>query len=234
MVLSKIRHRHLVSLIGYCDERFEMILVYEFMEKGTLREHLYNSKLPFLSWKRRKFALVQQEDSITSTKIRFQTHVITGVKGTFGYLDPDYFRTQQLTEKFDVYSFDVVLLEVLSARPAIKPSLPREQINPNSLRKFADIAEKCLQENAADRPSMGDVAWDLEYALQLQQTAVVREPHEDGTSNASDMLLPALQHFSSTSAEFGRDDISVIREDYFDSVPSTSEVFSQLIINNAR
>ncbi|KAL3526823.1 hypothetical protein ACH5RR_011479 [Cinchona calisaya] len=43
MVLSKIRHRHLVSLIGYCDERSEMVLVYEFMEKGALRDHLYSS-----------------------------------------------------------------------------------------------------------------------------------------------------------------------------------------------
>ncbi|KAK6237703.1 hypothetical protein QUC31_003172 [Theobroma cacao] len=116
----------------------------------------------------------------------------------------------------------------------VDPSI-KVQINPNSLRKFAEIAEKCLREDGDDRPTMGDVVWDLEYALQLQQTAVVREPHEDSTSNASSILpFPILQRFPSMSAELGGDDMSITREDDSDSVPTASGVFSQLRINDAR
>ncbi|KAL2324564.1 hypothetical protein Fmac_023622 [Flemingia macrophylla] len=293
-VLSKIRHRHLVSLVGFCEENSEMILVYEYVEKGPLKKHLYgSSRQPPLSWKQRLeicigaargvhylhtgFAQGIIHRDIKSTNILLdenyvakvadfglsrsgpcinETHVSTNVKGSFGYLDPEYYRRQQLTDKSDVYSFGVVLFEVLCGRPAVDPQLAREQVNlaewalewvkkgmlehvvdphlvgqiqQSSLKKFCETAEKCLAEYGVDRPAMGDVLWNLEYALQLQESGQQREPHANtSASEALSVTTTAIPENPSANRRIERD------YNYCSSDVSTSQVFSQLMNNEGR
>ncbi|KVH93421.1 G-type lectin S-receptor-like serine/threonine-protein kinase At1g61480 isoform X1 [Cynara cardunculus var. scolymus] len=233
--LSKLRHCHLVSLIGYCNDGQEMILVYQYMPHGTLAHHLHKLGTP-LSWVRRLKICIGAARGLhylhTGTGINHGvihrdvkssnillddcweakisdfglskigptnqpcTSVSTLVKGTFGYLDPDYVFTGRLTRKSDVYAFGVVLFEVLCGKQAVDRSLDEEQwslarwaqdsikegmlkqivdtnlkgrISPKSLKEFARLADWCLQSHVKQRPTMAEVLVGLESVLALQE-----------------------------------------------------------------
>ncbi|KAK3031343.1 hypothetical protein RJ639_035249 [Escallonia herrerae] len=136
-------------------------------------------------------------------------YVSTQVKGTLGYMDPEYYMTQQLTDKSDVYSFGVVLLELLTARAPIqqgrhivrevKETMDRskdqynldEIVDPNlglspilgGLEKFVDLAMSCVRDSGADRPTMGEVVREIESIMELARPNSSKESPLNSSSS---------------------------------------------------
>ncbi|XP_076888298.1 receptor-like protein kinase ANXUR2 [Bidens hawaiensis] len=236
-MLSRLRHCHLMSLIGYCNDEQEMILVYEYMPHGTLEDHLHKSRtsIPWVQGLKICIGAARGLDYLhTGTNItrgvihrdmkcsnillhdsweakisdfglskvcptnQPSTHVSTFVKGTFGYLDPDYFASGKLTRKSDVYAFGVVLFEVLCRKRAVDTSIDeeewglarwaqdsikegrlkqivdtdiREAISTKCLKDFSRLAVRCLHSHPKQRPTMAEIMASLESVLCLQEKA---------------------------------------------------------------
>ncbi|KAH7331194.1 hypothetical protein KP509_20G019500 [Ceratopteris richardii] len=244
-MLSRVHHRNLVSLIGYCDDECEQMLVYEFMEGGTLHDHLkLNSKQPLDFSTRVQIALGSAKGilylhteadppifhrDIKSSNILLDAnrrakvadfglsklaptgdeggYVSTVVKGTPGYLDPEYFLTQKLTDKSDVYSFGVVLLELLTGMQPITggKNLVREvnlahkagmllsivdhRMSPylaDSLQPLVHLAISCCKDEADSRPSMAEAVQELESIWQQMHPGQSATTSETFTSTVSD------------------------------------------------
>nr|GEY26971.1 wall-associated receptor kinase 2-like [Tanacetum cinerariifolium] len=137
-----------------------------------------------------------------------QAQVTTLVQGTIGYLDPEYFHTSQLTDKSDVYSFGVVLLELLTGKKPL--CMERSQVERNlathflvsmrtntlfqildprvvregsleQLQAIASLVKRCLSMNGYDRPTMKEVAMEIERLRKYtKQPWVNQHGSEDG------------------------------------------------------
>ncbi|KAK1421678.1 hypothetical protein QVD17_24206 [Tagetes erecta] len=230
-LLSRVHHKNLVSLVGFCFDAGEQMLVYEYIVNGTLKDSLSGRTGIRLDWTRRlKITLGAARGlhylheladppiihrDVKSTNILLderlnakvsdfglckplgevdQTHVTTQVKGTMGYMDPEYYMTQQLTEKSDVYSFGIVMLELITARNPIekgkyivrlvKEAMDtgkelynlREVLDPilglssealQGLEKFVDVALRCVEETGDRRPKMSEVMKEMENIMEL-------------------------------------------------------------------
>ncbi|KAH6834167.1 hypothetical protein C2S53_019002 [Perilla frutescens var. hirtella] len=153
-----------------------------------------------------------------------QTQLMTIVQGTFGYLDPEYMQTHQLTEKSDVYSFGVVLLELVTGRRALSFDRPEEEKNlvnyflsilkqdlllevlddnivglenMEQISAVARVAEECLNVKGEDRPSMKEVAMELEGLIIGGKHSWVRNgDNEEEMESLLQKEKVLLNHFS--------------------------------------
>ncbi|KAA3468074.1 proline-rich receptor-like protein kinase PERK15 [Gossypium australe] len=128
-IISRIHHRHLVSLVGFSIVGDKKMLVYEFLPNKTLQFHLHEKGLPTMDWPTRlKIALGAAKDfGLAKLTQDSNTHVSTRVMGTFGYLAPEYISSGKLTNKSDVFSFGVVLLELITGRRPYNPTLNMDE-----------------------------------------------------------------------------------------------------------
>ncbi|XP_030460083.2 LOW QUALITY PROTEIN: wall-associated receptor kinase-like 3 [Syzygium oleosum] len=148
-----------------------------------------------------------------------QTHVTTLVQGTFGYLDPEYFQSSQFTDKSDVYSFGVVLVELLTGQKPISSLREQEgrslatyfiismeqnclfdivdaqvlkEGKKEDIASVANLAKRCLYLNGRNRPTMKEVAMELERIRKLQNPSGIQQNQEDHEATESyDVAFPS-------------------------------------------
>ncbi|PWA73098.1 receptor-like tyrosine-protein kinase kin-15 [Artemisia annua] len=231
-MLSSLKHKNVVSLVGFCDENDEKIIIIRREMKGSLSRYLSDPMV--LTWVRRleisvgiahalsyihydeprDFSVIHRHlcsacvllndewepklsDFVCSMMIkasqRHHSFHTNKVKYVIGYGDPTYIETKSVNQKSDIYSFGIVLFELLCGRKSIIDSDSNKylaplavthykekrldevidwelwnQIDSQSLNMFAEIAYDCLNEDRLECPNIDEIVTRLEKVLELQ------------------------------------------------------------------
>ncbi|KAL3012676.1 hypothetical protein AAZX31_06G012200 [Glycine max] len=176
--IGKVKHKNLVGLVGYCAEGAQRMLVYEYVDNGTLEQWLHGDVGPVspLPWDiRMKIAVgtakglaylheglepkvvhrdVKSSNILLDKKWNAKvsdfglakllgsekSYVTTRVMGTFGYVSPEYASTGMLNEGSDVYSFGILLMELITGRSPIDYSRPPGEVIQGFLPNFFNVS----------------------------------------------------------------------------------------------
>lgn len=228
VLLSRLHHRNLVNLLGYCVDKGQLILVYEFMSNGSLASLLYGAGPRVLNWDERLQIALDVSHGIEYLHDGASPSVVhrdlksanilldrmmrakvadfglskeemfdgrrSGLKGTYGYMDPSYMSTSKFTKQSDVYSFGIILFELITAinpqqglmeyinlavigggdgRAEWDEIVDKKLIgnsNTEEIRLLANIAHRCLHKNPSRRPAISDITQAISRIRQRQST----------------------------------------------------------------
>ncbi|XP_071732914.1 G-type lectin S-receptor-like serine/threonine-protein kinase At4g27290 isoform X2 [Rutidosis leptorrhynchoides] len=201
--IAKLQHRNLVKLVGYCIHRNEMILIYEYMPNKSLDAFILDeTRRSILDWPKRFHIIngMARDFGLARKFVGSDNSVKTKrVMGTYGYISPEYALHGQFSTKSDVFSFGVLVLEIVSGNKnrgfshedhsdtllghawrLYKENRSIELMCP-SLRDSCIISEVlrsihvgllCVQHHAQDRPTMFSVV------LMLVSEGVLPKPKQ--------------------------------------------------------
>ncbi|KAG4926600.1 hypothetical protein JHK84_052271 [Glycine max] len=144
----------------------------------------------------------------------------SGLKGTYGYMDPAYISTSKLTTKSDIYSFGIIVFELITAihphqnlmeyvnlaamdHDGVDEILDKQLVgkcNLEEVRQLAKIGHKCLHKSPRKRPSIGEVSQFISRIKQRRQ----RHLTEDNLSFASNNFSRAVSRLEDRQVELSR------------------------------
>ncbi|KAL8232361.1 hypothetical protein R6Q57_002139 [Mikania cordata] len=193
--LGHLAHPNIIRLLGYCRDKLEHLLVYEYMPNKSFNRSLFSGVARGLTYLHSKNIIhrdlksshILLDENLNAKLGGFgsvrcgpetgETHVITRVMGTPGYIAPEYMATGHLTTKCDIFSFGVVLLESKSG-PSDRKAVDLEELKIMDPRlegkyplhgasEYVAVALRCVADNPKNRPSGEEVLQSLEqiYAL---------------------------------------------------------------------
>ncbi|PRQ24808.1 putative protein kinase RLK-Pelle-SD-2b family [Rosa chinensis] len=226
--IGRTHHKNLVKLLGYCHDGTNRLLVYEYMNNGSLAHFFFKSYGGRPTWEERVSVALNVAQGILYLHEECETQIIhcdikpenilmteqkcakladfglakllkadqsktyTGFRGTRGYVAPEWHRNMSITVKADVYSFGIVLLEIICCQRGSTMDIPEDlltlenwmyhcleaneldklvkdddEIDTSKLREMVKLGLCCIQEEPSLRPSMKKVVLMLEGILEI-------------------------------------------------------------------